>query len=76
MHMVACWCLLPMPAHNPRPVDVQEVTGTILALDSATGMLAIKQSGSHGGVNNLRLVKTDFVKVWRVYPHPPRSMHD
>jgi hypothetical protein len=38
----------------------------VFAYDKNSSCVIIKQVGSHGGVNNLRFLKTNFIKVrWR-----------
>ncbi len=39
----------------------------MFAYDKHTNCVIIKQVGSHGGVNNLRILKTNYIKV-RVAP--------
>lgn len=41
----------------------QEITGIVFAYDEATECLMLTQPGTHGGVNNLRLLKKSVVKV-------------
>lgn len=42
---------------------VQEVTGQVFAYDKNTNCVIIKSVGSHGGVSNLRFLKTNYIKV-------------
>ncbi len=41
----------------------QEVRGTVFAYDQQTQCVILQQSGSHGGVTNLRLLKQTAIKV-------------
>lgn len=50
-------------AHACSPLLSQEVTGHVFAYDKHTNCVIIKQVGSHGGVNNLRFLKTNYIKV-------------
>ncbi len=52
-------------AHASSPLHSQEVTGHVFAYDKHTNCVIIKQVGSHGGVNNLRFLKTNYIKVGR-----------
>eukprot|EP00877_Chromochloris_zofingiensis_P008534 jgi/Chrzof1/3934/Cz13g14020.t1 len=40
----------------------EEITGIVFAYDEATECLMLTQPGTHGGVNNLRLLKKSVVK--------------
>lgn len=54
---------------SPPSLPQQEISGVIFAYDTVTGIIALKQPGSHGGVTNVRLIRGDHIQVRRMPRH-------
>jgi hypothetical protein len=60
----------PQPSSTKNPKK-QEVAGTVFTFDEATDCLVLKESGTHGGVHNVRILRASAVKSVSEAVKPP-----
>jgi len=52
-------------------MNAQEIAGTVFTFDEATDCLVLKEAGTHGGVNNVRILRASAVRAVGHAQAPP-----